>query len=478
MAAKISEAVARELFLKNDLEPIDAFPGTQKPWRSRCTRTGKEVSPTYGKVRDFGHRCQYCSGYKVDPEEARVLMQKSGLKPLVEYPGSNAAWKSECLSCGKTTSPTFSNVAKGIGCKYCSGRAVDPKDAIEAMKRRGFETLEEFPGATELWKVRCLTCKREFATYFHSLKTKKRCKYCAGAAVDEAMTQPVLKALQLEALEPFPGAKSPWKLRCLRCSRIVKPSWTHLNRKDRNVLGCVYCSNKRVHIDDMLELLELKQLKPIGHFVNGKTPWLCLCLKCGKEVYPRINDLRQGQSGCMYCAGVRVDAKEANDLANKCGFTPLVPYPGANTPWDCVCNVCGRASKPRYTSMQQAGSKCKYCATGGFDFNQPAIVYLITHDEFNAHKIGVAGSSAHNERLKDHSKQGWRIHKHLEFKSGSDAFEVEHKVLQWLRYEKNLPPFLSVEQMPQAGWTETVDGNEIDLPTIWDKVEMLRKAQR
>jgi len=29
--------------------------------------------------------------------------------------------------------------------------------------------------------------------------------------------------------------------------------------------------------------------------------------------------------------------------------------------------------------------------------------------------------------------------------------------------------------MPQGGWTETVDAAEIDLPTIWAKVEQLSK---
>jgi hypothetical protein len=32
--------------------------------------------------------------------------------------------------------------------------------------------------------------------------------------------------------------------------------------------------------------------------------------------------------------------------------------------------------------------------------------------------------------------------------------------------------------MPQRGWTETVDGSEIDLPTIWAKVEELGKVKR
>jgi rRNA maturation endonuclease Nob1 len=478
MAPKIPEAKARALFLKNKLEPLVPFPGSQKPWKSKCLITGKVVSPTYGKVRDFGHRCIYCSRNVVDPVEATKLMRKSGLRTLVPYPGSNFPWKSQCLTCKKVTSPTYWNVAKGIGCKYCSKRAVDPKDAVAAMKKRGFKVLEPFPGAVIPWRVQCLTCQKIFETRFQSLSTENGCKYCSGRALDIKDVSIVLTKLKLEPEEDFPGAGTPWKLRCLRCNRVVTPTYDHLTRKDRNVGGCAFCSRKRVHMDDILILLSKKKLKPIGSFVNGKTPWICQCLKCKREVQPRVNDLRAGQSGCIYCAGLRIDEKDAIKLANKNGFTPLVPYPGANKGWECVCNLCGKISKPHYTSMQQGMNRCKFCSTGGFDFNEPAIVYLITHDKLGAHKIGVAGAAKHNERLKKHKQQGWTVYRHKEFKKGIQAFSIETKVLHWLRYQKQLTPYLSIEQMPQAGWSETVDATGIDLPTIWAKVEKLSKVKK
>jgi len=231
-------------------------------------------------------------------------------------------------------------------------------------------------------------------------------------------------------------------------------------------------------MDEMVDLLAKNRLTPIGQFINGKTPWLCLCLKCKREVYPRINDLRQGQSGCAYCARTKVDADEAIALAAKNGFTPLVPYPGAQVGWECICNVCQKVSKPHYSSMQQGSNRCKYCATGGFDFNEPAIVYLITHDVLGAHKIGVAGAASHNKRLKNHTKHGWKVFKYLELKTGSEAFEIESKVLHWLRQEKNLLPYLSSEQMPQAGWTETMDASGVELTSVWKRVEQGRKAIR
>lgn len=475
MAQKISAENAKKLFLKNKLKPLVPFPGTQKPWKSKCLVSGKTVSPTYGKVRDFGHRCIYCSRNAVDALGAVTLMKRCGFKTLVSYPGSNTPWKSQCLKCKKITSPTYWSVAKGVGCKFCGARAVDPKDAIASMKSRGFKTLKPYPGAVKPWLVQCMTCKRKFETYFHSSKTTSGCKYCSGVVLSEKYIGEVLKRLKLKPEVEFPGVSTPWKLRCLRCKRVVSPSFSHLTRRDRNVGGCVFCSKRRVHMDDMLDLLREKKLKPIGQFKNGKTPWICQCLKCKRQVFPRMSDLRQGQSGCIYCAGLRIDEKVAIKVANKNGFTPIVPYPGAKIGWDCICNVCGQVSKPHYTSMQQGINRCKFCATGGFDFKSPAIVYLITNSKLGAHKIGVAGAAKHNVRLKKHKKFGWGVYKYREYVNGLEAFNVETEVLKWLRNKKKILPYLTIEQMPQSGWSETVDASEIDLATIWVKVEELSK---
>lgn len=478
MAVPITEAAAKKMFLANSLMPLVPYVDSMTPWKSRCLICKKIVSPNYNKVHQRGHQCGYCAGNLVDPKDAVALMKKLGFKTLVPYPGGNNPWKSQCLKCKKVCSPNFTSVKMGHGCKYCAKRAVDPKDAVMAMKARGFKTLEPFPGAVKPWSVQCIDCKKKFATTFHSLSTKNRCKYCSGVVLDEKDIAKRLKELKLKPLVEFPGARTPWKLRCLQCNRVVTPTYSHLTRNDRNVGGCAYCSRRRVHMDDIVKLMVKKKLKPIGSYVNGKTPWLCQCLKCKREVLPRVTDLIAGQSGCIYCAGLRIDEKDAIKLANKNGFTPLVPYPGANLGWECICNVCGQISKPHYSSMQQGINRCKFCATGGFDFNKPAIVYLITNSKLGAHKIGVAGAAKHNERLTKHRKQGWTVYRYKEFKKGIQAFTIEGKVLNWLRYKKDLTPFLSIEQMPQAGWTETVDASEIDLSSIWAKIEQLSKVKR
>lgn len=68
----------------------------------------------------------------------------------------------------------------------------------------------------------------------------------------------------------------------------------------------------------------------------------------------------------------------------------------------------------------------------------------------------------------------WRT---LRFESGDLAYEIEQEVLSWLREELELPAYLSSEVMPQGGWTETVEAEEIELNEIWRKVELLSKVK-
>ncbi len=418
MAAKITEADARALFIKNKLEPLVSFPGTQKPWKSKCLITGKTVSPTYGKVRDFGHRCVYCSRGVIEPEQALKVMKKSGFLPLVAFPGSNKPWKSKCATCNKTTSPTYWNVSKGTGCKYCSGRAVEPLDAEKAMKKRGLKTLEPFPGATKGWLVRCLNCEREFKSVFHSLNTNNGCKYCSGRAVVETELLERLAELRLKPLEKYQSAKTPWRCKCLVCNHVVQPTWMRIKQGRGH---CSYCSQRRVDIPEAMKFMKSIDLKPLIEFPGSNKPWLCKCLKCKAEVTPRWSDLRRGQSGCSNCADF------------------------------------------------------------GLNYQKPGYIYLITHVELRAHKIGIANSyksQKFDDRMYKHQKQGWEIFKTKNFNTVKEASDIETSILKWLRTEVGLPFYLSAKLMPQGGHTETVDASEIDLTNIWAMVEKLSKVKR
>jgi hypothetical protein len=93
------------------------------------------------------------------------------------------------------------------------------------------------------------------------------------------------------------------------------------------------------------------------------------------------------------------------------------------------------------------------------------------NEKLNSLKIGIGGDLARENRIDDHTRQGWLLYKKLTLENAEDIYDVEQKTLKWLREDMCYPPHLSKEQMPQSGWTETVDADLISVPALWSKVE-------
>jgi hypothetical protein len=133
-----------------------------------------------------------------------------------------------------------------------------------------------------------------------------------------------------------------------------------------------------------------------------------------------------------------------------------------------------------YTSVQRGQGGCRFCADWGIDYGASGYIYLMTHQELSAHKIGI-GNAIRNRgrsRIAQHEKKGWKLFKQLDFDVTDDAYLLEQRVLEWLRQVKKLGVYLSESEMPQGGFSETVDATEIGLTTIWAKIEELSKVVR
>jgi hypothetical protein len=156
---------------------------------------------------------------------------------------------------------------------------------------------------------------------------------------------------------------------------------------------------------------------------------------------------------------------------------PLEAFPGAAKKWKCLCLTCNREVTPMYTSIQRGQGGCKFCANWGIDYGANGFLYLMTNKSLSAHKLGIGNSARiDGSRISQHEKNGWELYKKLEFEVTDDAFKIEQEVLIWLRRDRNLDAYLSEFEMPQGGYSETVDASEIDLPTIWAKVSELSKV--
>jgi hypothetical protein len=219
--------------------------------------------------------------------------------------------------------------------------------------------------------------------------------------------------------------------------------------------------------------------KPLVKYPGAKKPWKCRCVVCNKIIYPTYSSTVNRNSGCLYCSGNKVDSKDAVRFMKSNNLTPLVNYPGARTAWKSRCNQCKNIVSPQYSSIKSGQGPCRFCADWGIDYSAEGFLYLMTNKSLNAHKIGIGNVVRQKgDRVKEHKKHGWHLINQLDFKVTDDAFQVEQKVLAWLRDIKGLGVYLSEFEMPQGGYTETVDASEIDPPTIWAKVEELSRVKK
>jgi hypothetical protein len=533
---------AIEFMKKSGALPLEPYMGSNKPWLCRCLKCGKEITPTLGNVKNNGtNPCVYCSKKKVHPDDAIVIMLSVGLEPLVPYPGSNKRWKCKHLNCGEIVYPMHSTIASGQGgclkCGYAENKRkqLTPHDeAVAFFESKGFTPLVPYPGAHRPWKSQCKKCGETIAPHYYSIKSGTGCGVCAGKIVPPHHAMSLMKESNLEPLEPYPGGKTPWKCRCLRCNREVSPKYADIKNGDggckycggnfvepdvafqvmvaygvtpqepyshnakkwhcicntcgRNVYPswavvqrgsspCAYCVRRKVDPEEAIIAMRKHGANPLEPYPGGRARWNCECLKCGRKISPDYSSVvNSGQNACGYCAGKRVDPKAAFIVMVGAGLTPLEEYVRADQPWRCTCNKCRKIVTPTYTSIRVGQGGCRYCTSKGLDYSEPAYLYLMTHPILGAHKVGIANFKTRVNRIKEHQKYGWEVFRSIDFETGDDAFQVEQQVLDWIRVKKGLGIFLSKEQLPQGGYSETVEAAEIELSTIWNKVRNVTKS--
>lgn len=176
VAQRVPDDVAfAEMKRKGKATPLEPYPGRSVPWRCLCDRCGKEVTPTFGSVRQGGLACKHCAarerGQAQRLSEAQAVEEMKRLgraTPLEPYPGVNAPWMSRCDRCKRIVTPRLSSVRGGrSACRHCGHaergmtRRTAEGDAVEIMQRVGNTTpIEPFPGGSKRWACRCNVCQR------------------------------------------------------------------------------------------------------------------------------------------------------------------------------------------------------------------------------------------------------------------------------------------------------------------------------
>lgn len=183
--------------------------------------------------------------------------------------------------------------------------------------------------------------------------------------LDLTFVEGVMLKAGLKPLEPYKNSKTPWKCECLKCGKVVSPTFNNTKTKER--IGCVYCNSRVTDPRDAIQRMNENKLIPLEPFVSGRKPWKSKCMVCGAIVNPILHDIRRGYGGCKKCGikkqalMTRMPIKDALSIMEAAKLRPVEPYSRSNKPWKSECLVCGAVVAPTLSSVR-SGASCRVCA--------------------------------------------------------------------------------------------------------------------
>lgn len=490
-ASRIPEDQAISEMRDAGLEPLVPYPGINKPWQCACTTCGTVGTPRLASIRRGQGGCTPCGhvrgglAIRISESEAISTMRAANLEPLVPYPGARTAWKSRCTVCGTIGHPWLSSIRNEVGgCKPCgvakvaASQRVPEGQAIADMRAAGMEPVEPYPNSAQApWKCRCTICGTIGTPRLSNVRGGNggcrpcgRAKAAASMRIPEAVAVAEMRAAGMEPVSPYPNSvMEPWECRCTACGTHGRPRLFSIRRGQGGCVRCGIASSAAVRRrPENLAIAEMRAagLEPLDPYKASDEPWRCRCNVCGAIGAPRLVSIRNGNGGCNACGRIlaalscRVPEEQAIAEMRAKDLEPLDPYPGAHAPWRCRC-TCGTIGSPRLVAIRAGQGGCRSCAPYGFDWDGPAIIYLLAHEELGAHKLGITGVAT--KRLANFKNDGWQVFRTIPMINGAAAWTVEQRVLTTLTSEGVGTSFLSRVAMPRGGYTETIDAEALSL---------------
>lgn len=278
MSKKLSESVTRTVMKNARLIPQEPYKSIHSPWKCICAKCKRVVTPTYTQVRTRGSGCKYCAKTYVDPKEAAAFMLSKGLKPKEKYKGALSPWKSECLTCGKVVTPTYSNVRTGhSGCRHCAHKITVLKrrktksQVFAYLRSKGYAPVKGAVFVSSKVSIKCehIPCGRIVqARYFSVQQGRGCCNHCGtreGAkkwarTLDEV--QPILNKKKIALLEEkLLGMRQKHLLQCKKCNLIWKARLASVTSD----IGCPNCASYglKPNLTSYIYVIENKELASI-----------------------------------------------------------------------------------------------------------------------------------------------------------------------------------------------------------------------
>jgi len=250
-----------------------------------------------------------------------------------------------------------------------AGIRLTQEEAEEIFLKGKLKLLDTYTNNQTKVKCKCLQCGEIVFPRLGSIRNGEGgCMPCGLRKSREAQKIPqpqIMKMLlenELEAQEPYINANTPMRCKCMRCGKIVK---VRPNNIRNGFSGRKQCCSKVAVIPKEEALIRFKKAEfmLLEEYTTSNEYLKVQCMKCGKHSKRSLQSLvTKGKvRKCVWCAGLRRDNSDAVTLMRQAGLEPQEPYRGANFAWKCVCLECGKKVSPSLASIRR-GHGCKFCA--------------------------------------------------------------------------------------------------------------------
>jgi hypothetical protein len=129
-----------------------------------------------------------------------------------------------------------------------------------------------------------------------------------------------------------------------------------------------------------------------------------------------------------------------------------------------------------YSLMDFGAFSHSWVSSGGSSSPVPAKIYLVLDKRNQTAKVGITSLASVNDRVADHERNGWKLVRQWNVASIQVAASVERAVLSWWRYEIGASTAKLKHEMPQGGWTETVDVQKVNVDLCVSYIDRLISA--
>ena len=446
--------LARELV---GTDPTTVIAGTAKVMMWRCPNHD-EPYPASGNSRVSGHGCGYCHGQRVlpgfndmattRPDLAREVV---GIDPATMIAGTEQELTWRCANHKETYQATGSSRVDGSGCPYCANvrvlkgfndMATTRPDMAACLVATDPTTVIAGTPKVLLW--RCPNHDEPYPAQGANRANGQGCGYCHGLRVlpgfnDMATTRPDLAA-ELAGTDPTTVVAGTHTTLLWRCPNHDEP-YALAGAQRAAGIGCGYCTNTKVMpgFNDMATTHPSMAADLVGTdpttVVAGTEKILLWRCPNHPEPYPASGENRLKDRGCGYCSNNRV-LPGFNDMATThpdlavevvdCDPSTVIATSGRKHLWRC--RACGYQWST-VAVLRARGTGCPRCADYGFDPAKLAWIYLMQrHGE---QQIGITGNL--KVRTSHHAASGWVLVETAGPVLGSQAYEKELLIKQWLR---------------------------------------------